>query len=113
MSLIKYRYSISILLGLLGILSFFIITTPPNINSFLLELILGFIIISLLSYGYKMIKHYYEEDIASKIIKGTQLLGVFIIIITSVINYFLNPILTAVIGSILSLTLVSYIQRSF
>lgn len=109
----KDTYSISILLGLLGIISFIMVTSSPNIDSFLLELTIGLVIGGLMSYGYEIVKVLYEKKIAKKIKRHIIIYGIPIMLFVSVINYFYSSLLASAVGAVMSFLLVSSIYKKY
>ena len=107
----KDRYSISILLGLLGCISLILVTTSPNIDSFILEIIIGFIVASLISYGYETMKGMYPKNVASKIRKEIIVFGILIIVTVSFMIFFYNSLFAAILGTLLSFVLVSVVYK--
>lgn len=109
----KGRYFVSILLGLLGCISFIMVTVNRDINNFLLEVIIAFTTGGLMSYGYETIKELYEKDVALKIRKLIITFGILMIIVVSIVNYFYSSFLASVTGTILSCILVFIIYKKY
>jgi len=113
MSKAKDRYSISILLGLLSCVSFIVVTTSPNIDNFILEIIIAFTIGGLMSYGYEIIKVVNKKDVAKKIRQQIIIFGIAIMLFVSVINYFFSSFLASIAGSAMSYLLVSMVYKKY
>jgi hypothetical protein len=109
----KIRYSISILLGLLGCISLILVITSPNIDSFILEIIIGFIVASLISYAYETTKEIHTKNVASRIRKEIIGFGILVIGIVSFVNFFYNSFFAATVGALLSFVLVSVIYKRY
>ena len=108
----KERYSISIFLGLLASISIIIVTASPKIDSIILEFIISFIAIGLMSHGYEITREIYTKNEASKIRKQIIIFGILIIVSVSAINYFYSSFFAAVLGALLSFVLVYILYKN-
>lgn len=115
MSKVKYQYSVSLFLGLLSVMIFVFWIKIPDKSYilFLLGIINLFTGRSFIAKTYKIIKEHYAERIAAKIRNRIRLWGVTITILISGVAHFYGPLLTVVIGLLLSLTLVISIYRKY
>lgn len=98
----KDKYIIPLFLGTLGFLYNITINVSYNIN-FFVSLLVSILAALLLGYGYQLIEENYEKNKVGKIKMTLVVLIVLVLIITSVLASYYDPIMNLIVGALLAL----------